>query len=270
MHLESESHTMEIESEWMKQAKTIQKILEQGFENFAAGISDIEKAFDGGEPTLCCMDEGTPMGDMRSAGSGILTSGEERQIFLAKLKASGLKDVTSNAGCGAASLYRERNNITDKTVDEVAIEEAKRVAQELGVPYKGHITELKRPTGFHNSRVVYVDGTGRFNPSKVSYLPQGFVVSRKYMSAQQALSEAWLAAKIAFGEHGFGKKFTQEKPFIVIAIGEESGDLTATKISDELRGFLDLEAAPEIDASRVKINSFNIPRRAEIPFEQAA
>jgi hypothetical protein len=227
-------HQFKIEQEWVKQSATLEAIVSQGMQGYADSLEGSEAAFETKDHTLCCMDEGTPQGDMRSAGSGILMEGEDRAMFIQELKRAGVREVTSHAGCGAAALYREKMGITDKSVDEVAQHEARQIAQELGVPYKGHITELARPTEFHHARVVYVDGTGSFNPSAVHGLPAGFVVSRKFMTPQQARREVEIALSIAMGDHGFGKKFSVQEPLVIVAIAE--GALSSGQLKAELAG----------------------------------
>jgi len=223
------------ESEWQRQHAIIHSILQSGMKEYACNIPGIHRAFECEDRTLCCIDEGTPVGNMRSAGSGILTAGDEREAFFAIHKAAGIEAVTSHTGCGAAALYRELQNITDKTVDEVAIEHAKFVAETLGVRYAGHVEDLKRPSEFHNARVVYVDGTGVFNPSCVEELPQGFVVSRRYMRQEQTLSEVRLACKIAFGHHGFAERFSSESPLLIITIGDPAEtEFACEHLHDEL------------------------------------
>ena len=133
-------------------------------------------------------------------------------------------------------MYREQQGITDKSVDEVAQEEARKMADELGVPYKGHITKLTRPANLHNARVVYVDGTGSFNPSTVEGLPPGFVISRRFMTPQQARTETSIAMSIAFGDHGFGRKFSPQEPLMLIAVGGDT--VTAQQLQEELEGLI--------------------------------
>lgn len=231
MNVEAE-HQAQRDYEWKKQSETLDALLARGMQDYAGSIEGIGAAFETKEHTLCCIDEGTPQGDMRSAGSGILMEGEDRSIFLENLKKAGVKEVTSHEGCGAAALYKEKMGIIDKSVDEVAQEGARRIAEELGVPYKGHITELARPKEFHNARVVYVDGTGSFNPSVVEGLPAGFVVSRKFMTPEQAKTEIAIAMSIAFGDHGFGKKFSEKEPLVVVAIG--GNELSAGMMRNEI------------------------------------
>lgn len=220
------------EQEWNRQSLTIEAVLSQGMQAYTDSLGGVEAAFETQDHTLCCIDEGTPQGDMRSAGSGILMEGEDRAKFIEELKRAGVKEVTSHAGCGAAALYREKMGLTDKSVDEVAQEGAQRIAEELGVAYRRHITELARPNEFHNARVVYVDGTGAFNPSVVEGLPAGFVVSRKFMTPGQARTETEIAMSIAFGDHGFGKKFSDKEPLVLVVIGGEEVD--AQSIIEEL------------------------------------
>lgn len=227
-------HQAKLEHEWRKQSATIETILEEGMQGYADSIEGIDAAFETDDHTLCCIDEGTPFGDRRSAGSGILMEGEDRAKFISELKRAGVKEVTSHAGCGAAALYREKMGLTDKSVDEVAQEGARKIAKELGIPYKGHLTELARPKEFHNARVVYFDGTGSFNPSAAEGLPAGFVVSRKFMTPEQARTEAGIAMSIAFGDHGFGKKFSEDEPLVVVTIGGE--ELTVEQLAQELEG----------------------------------
>lgn len=227
-------HQVQLEQEWKKQSVILKAVLERGMQDYAGSLEGVEAAFETKDHTLCCIDEGAPFGDMRSAGSGILMEGEVRMKFISELKRAGVKEVTSHAGCGAAALYREKMGFTDKSVDEVAQEGAQKIAEELGVPYKGHLTELVRPKGLHNARVVYFDGTGSFNPSAVDGLPAGFVVSRKFMTPEQAREEAGIALSIAFGDHGFGKKFSDGEPLVVVTIGGE--ELSAEQLQQELEG----------------------------------
>jgi len=227
-------HEAQREYEWKKQSATLQAILDQGMQSYTNSLENVEAAFETEDHTLCCIDEGTPQGDMRSAGSGILMEGEDRAKFIEELKRAGVKEVTSHAGCGAAALYREKMGLTDKTVDEVAQEGARKIAQELGVPYRGHITELARPKEFHNARVVYFDGTGSFNPSVSEGLPAGFVISRKFMTPEQARTEAGIAMSIAFGDHGFGRKFSEHEPLVLVAIG--GGEMSTEQLTAELAG----------------------------------
>lgn len=257
MSIEHEGSRQEMEAYWENQERMIRAVLQQGFEAYTASLDQSSRAFETEDHTLCCIDEGAPFGDMRSAGSGMLLEGEERVLFIKRLRSAGVKEVTSHEACGAAGLYREQKGITDKSVREVAIEGAQRMAEELGVPYKGHIEKLERPMDFHHARVVYIDGTGSFNPSVVEGLPQGFVISRRFMTPSQASAEAGIAMSIALGDHGFGKKFTQKEPLLVIVIGEsETDEFSVESLQAEMEQLLASHAGAPI-----KIDSWNVERK---------
>ncbi len=261
MNNESEHQFAENEAKQHAEALVIKRILQEGMDKYLKSLPESEKAFEEGEHKLCCIDEGTPMGDFRSAGSGILTEGEDRKAFIEALKKSGVESVTSHEGCGAAALYKEQKGITDKTVSEVAIEGAKKLAEELGVPYSGHIEELTRPMGHHTARVVYVDGTGHFNPSKVDGIPQGFVISRKLMTPEQSALEVSIALQIAFGDHGLGNKINQSEPLMVIVIGNsEDSEFSAQGLQAEIDSLLEKRATENPDdVSRIRVDSFSAP-----------
>src|SRR3989339_333645 len=118
MSIEQESHCeREKEQAWLHQNHMIESLLECGIQVYAQRLESISDTFKSENHTLCCIDEGTPFGDMRCAGSGILLEGEERRIFIKNLKEAGVKEVTSHVSCGAAGLYREKKGIIDKTTD---------------------------------------------------------------------------------------------------------------------------------------------------------
>ncbi|NQV89949.1 hypothetical protein HQ487_00905 [Candidatus Uhrbacteria bacterium] len=264
MSIEHKGLHKEMEASWEEQERVIRSVLDQGIEAYTASLEGLSKAFETEDHTLCCIDEGAPFGDMRSAGSGILLEGEERTVFIQKLKDAGVKEVTSHEACGAAGLYREQKGITDKSVKEVAVEGAQRMAQDLGVPYKGHIEKLTRPMDFHNARVIYIDGTGSFNPSALEGLPQGFVISRRFMTPTQASAEAGIAMSIALGDHGFGKKFTHKEPLLIVVIGESNGgECSVEKIQSEMEQLLVFHT----DAP-VKMDSWNYSSKQESQSEK--
>lgn len=232
-------HQERKDEEWQKQAEVMREIFAYGMQQYANKFENFLSAFESKNQTLCCIDEGVPFGNIRSAGSGVLAEGDHRTEFLRNLKNAGVTDVKSHAGCGAAALYKEKLGITDKTVDEVAVEIATAIAKELEVPYSGHVEDLARPKEFHNARVVYFDGTGTFNPSGLELIPQGFVVSRRYMTPEHAFSEANIAVSIAFGSHGYGEKFTQDEPLLLVVIGENEGEFSTDCLRCEIESILE-------------------------------
>lgn len=221
-------HTLDIKKYWEKQGEILKKIKEQGgIANYIKTVSNIADAFKGNDLTVCCIDEGTPYGCIRFAGSLILNQ-DKAEKFIPLLKNVGVMGVYSHTGCGAAQFYAKQNNLDVDKADEYGIDWAKKLAEMIGVSYKGHIgiqgTEpMKRPKEFHIARVIYYDGTGRFNPDKVKDLPSGFVISRRYhLDAGSALNEVKIAISIATGNHGLGDLINKTSPIIIILIGDDN------------------------------------------------
>jgi hypothetical protein len=216
-------------------AATMEKIYKEGAQAFAAGIADLAKAFSPADKSVRCIDEGTP-GGLRIAGSGILL-GVDKAAEL--LKASGADGVYSHDECGAAGIYARQNNLDVSKSDEYGKDFAKAVAEKAGLPYKGHIGigEMKRPSGLHVARVVYYDGTGKFDCEACPAFPTGFVVSRRFLPKDYALEEVKVCIGIATGDHGFGGLITPEKPFMLIAVGDPANpDFSQEKLVAELQG----------------------------------
>lgn len=221
-------HQEELRKYWNEQSVIFEKIKSSGdFENYIKSVPDIDRAFEGRDLEVCCVDEGTPYGCMRFAGSLILNI-EHADTIVQLLQSAGVRGVYSHAGCGAVALYATQNNLDPSRVDEYAIDWAKKFANKLSVPYKGHLGSenmpaLKRPTEFHIARVIYYDGTGRFNPDHSMDLLPGFVISRRYhVHASDALNEVKIAISIATGNHGFGDLIDEHSPIHIIVIGDES------------------------------------------------
>lgn len=213
---------------WDEQEVIFEKIKHSGgFEQYMKSLANIDRAFEGKDLEVCCMDEGTPFGCMRFAGSLILNI-ENAEKIVPLLQSAGVRGVYSHAGCGAAALYATQNNLDPSRVDEYAVDWAKKFADKLSVPYKGHLGSenmpaLKRPMEFHIARVIYYDGTGRFNPGHAADLLPGFVVSRRYhVHASDALNEVKIAISIAMGNHGFGDLIDEHSPIHIVVIGDES------------------------------------------------
>lgn len=219
---------------WREQSEIVEKMLEVGVGKYFKNIPDIDKAFKSEDKCLRCIDEGT-CGGIHVAGSGILL-GEGK--MLEYLKSGDIDGIYSHEDCGAAALYVKNYNLDASQAENYAVDWAIKLAQKLNIPYKGHIliNEMKRPKGLHVARVLYYDATGSFDSAKVSQLPRGFTVSRKFLNAADALEEALLAFKIASGEHGFGEKISQNHPFVIIPIAS-SGDpqFSLENLTNELK-----------------------------------
>lgn len=255
----SAKHNLDIKKYWNEQSEILKKIEDNGgIASYIKTIPNIADAFKGNDLIVCCIDEGTPYGCIRFAGSLILNQ-DKAGKFIPLLENAGVQGVYSHTGCGAAQLYAKQNNLDVDKADEYGIDWAKKLAEMIGVPYKGHIgtqgiEPMKRPKEFHIARVIYYDGTGRFNPDKVKDLPLGFVISRRYhLEAKDALDEVKIAISIATGNHGFGDLIDKISPIIIIPIGD-SGDrnFSVNKLKSEINEIL------EEYKDRVVIDGFEI------------
>ena len=219
--VEKDSHHQEEKTEvFEEQQEIMRKIKEFGFAKYVETMQNLPDAFDvekhkPGEDVhncICCMDERTPFG-LHSAGSGILLSKEEFDIYFEK---SGAKAISSHTGCGAAKIFAEKMGLMGDP-DTIAREWAQQKATEKGVPHV-HL-EVEKP--FHYARVCYYDGTGKFNYAGIKGLPAGFVVGRRFMSKEASLAEGGVAKSIIFGDHGLGEELlNEENPFLFVAVGE--------------------------------------------------
>lgn len=224
-----------------------------------AGSPELSKAFNF-HSTCACIDEGTPFGTIRLAGSGILQPGGAEAVAKILLEA-GAEEVTSHDGCGAAALWTKNNGGDEKAADEYGKKFAREVVGKMSeisgkeIKYR-HISkeEMKRPEHLHVAKCAYYDGTGLFNPDNVAGLPEGFVVSRRFLDKEQALFNADLAVQIALGHHGFGDKFTKDESFVIFAVGNpKDKEFSAEKLLAEL------EPLVAKYGGRVKLESFSAP-----------
>lgn len=200
------------------------------FQDLFGKLVSPDQAFKLSDRNLRCIDEGT-VGGIHLAGAGVLYP-KAAQDFTGQVTG-----VFSHQGCGAVKLHATSLRITTDDLDMLADEEAKKMAQMLRVPFLGRIADgqLKRPPEIHVARAVYYDGTGHFDPSKLS-LPAGFVVSRRYISdPAYAQSEVEIAVKIAHGNHGFGELFTADSPFYLVAVTDpQNGSISLGQLVKEL------------------------------------
>jgi len=179
----------------------------------------------GAERCVHCIDERTP-GGLHSAGAGILRPKED---VIEEYRKAGVTKVTAHAGCGAAVLYCRREGLDESKADEYARDWAKDIADALGVPYEYiGFEEMKGPAEFHIARTAYYDETASFNTDKVDGIPPGFVISRGNQSKDDSLAELGVSLSIAFGDHGYGELFTEDDPFVIVAIGKSEHDLAET------------------------------------------
>ena len=199
---------------------------EVSFGDYAETLANLKDAFVLEDRSVRCIDEGC-CGGVRLAGSGILCQDDAPLTLAGKVDG-----IYSHEECGAAALYARRNGLDTSDSDQYGVEWAKKLAEKLGVPYKGHIgmDEMRRPSGQHIALVTYYDGSGCFDPSRLGELPPGFVISRSLLEPEYAKQELEISINIALGEHGLGKRFIPMTPFIVVPIGHPADELLSLDV----------------------------------------
>lgn len=272
---------VDISSFWEQQTEMHEKIKRAGgFQSYTdKGEYNLEDAFKA-DKELRCIDEGTPDG-FRAAGSGIAyvkTAGLDKSLngydaitsgvkaAAESFKDANLDGIFSHEECGAAKLVYEifsdefkaqlKKDHGIKTSDGFGDYFAEELAKEMGKEYKGciGIDEMARPSGAHVTRFTYIDGTGKFNPAAVEGLPQGFVISRKYLGAEQTGVEASVSINISTGNHGFGERITSEQPHVLVAVGNQNDSKLSTKALMK-----ELQPLANIYNGRVIVDGFTAP-----------
>jgi hypothetical protein len=253
---------VDMSSFWKQQTQILEQIKQSGgFASYAATLLNLSEAFQA-DRDLKCIDEGTENG-LHAAGSGIayvITRGLSKGLngyeaidvgvnaAADTFKEASVSGIYSHEECGAAKLayglfsddfkLQLEKDHEIKTADDFGDYFAKELAKRLGKDYNGRIKidEMARPSGSHVTRVTYIDGTGNFNPSALEGLPQGFVISRKYLGAEQTGVETVVSIDIATGDHGFGDRITPEQPHVLVAVGNPNDPKTSTQaLMEELK-----------------------------------
>ena len=232
------------------QQNIMSEVYKKGFRGYVEELPNLYESFIEHDHCVRCIDEGTP-GGFHSAGSGIL---REKIEVIEAFKKAGVKEITSHDGCGAAGIYAKVHNLDSSKSDEYGKVWAKEIAGELGVSYR-HITakEMNRPEGRHVARVAYYDATGKFDYSKVSELPTGFIISRAIQRLNDSVAESEVSFNIATGDHGFGVLITKHNPFVIVVIARDEEELSELK--SELSGLSDKFG------ERLRIDGFVAPKK---------
>ncbi len=239
-------HKENIQDYWDKQNPLLEKLY-NGVGDYVKIIKGFGRSFELRKRSIRCIDERVA-GGIHIAGSGILL-GKERISKIAR--EANVTEITSHEACGASQLAYDNLTPEEKAMYPNAGEYAKawtqERAQELGIGYT-HLDVT--PQGFHIARVVYYDASGTFDPSKISELPSGFIVSRKYISKEEAQKDLDIAISIAFGAHGFGHRFKKGSEFLIIPI---AGEASLETLNEEVKSIA------QQYGDRVKIDGFNAP-----------
>lgn len=177
--------------------------------------------------TVCCVDGRLHDGNVGIAGCGCLLDNPGEEISFIQSRAAALHKrqvlVSSHEGCGAAAI---------KQIDPRHFSE--QLSRATGAPYAGHFSVS--PFEFHDEVAVYYCGTETIGLQHFPGMPRGFRVSRAYYpTAEMALSDVQVCMQIAFGQHGFGNRFTDEKPFLLIAVGNGNVELSRERLEFELQ-----------------------------------
>ncbi|MDO8493259.1 MAG: hypothetical protein Q7S19_01805 [bacterium] len=249
------------DNSWQESQALFSTIHRMGLRSYLEGLSNLSEAFNLQDRSVRCIDEGTP-GGIHIAGSGILLDTKDNEAKLVRvieeLRGAGVDGVYSHEGCGAAALYAEKVMDNPAGAKDYAIKWAEELASELGVPYRGHIEKLSRPKEFHNARIAYFDGSGKFDPFRIKDIPDGFIVSRYYLDRDYAKEELAIALSIAFGHHGLEDRFTKDDPFIIAPIEKFTTKRQGISMA-ELES--DAREVAEKYGDRVIVHGFKEPRQ---------
>jgi len=192
------------------------------------------ESFDQELDTIDCSDgrvlDGRKIG---IAGSGLLLSPEERAKFIALYKGK-TKKVTAHADCGAAAKkFAELQSVSPEqipagvtTADDYGVVCAQKLAEELGAEYEFLEREgMASPN--HNERALVLDQTGRFDSGSLEGFPPHFVCTGAGLgfSEEYMKEELETLTGIALGDHGFGQRLSEDKPFYIMVAANDYNNL---------------------------------------------
>jgi len=239
---------------WEKQGAVLDPLYRNGAEQFFASPPDSESCFRLHDRHIRCIDEGTP-GGIHCAGSGILL-GEEATL---KMFERAMPDfIYSHEECGAVALWAKKTGRNPAGAGKYAIEWVEKISARAGIQH-GHLAigNMARPAGLHIARVIYLDGTGKFDSRGVSGVPAGFQISCRYLDPEYAAEELRVSISIALGEHGFGMDLiTHDSPLLLIVIGDAA---SARHTSSKLRMLVERVVQNHPHKDRLRIDSFDAP-----------
>src|SRR3989339_20351 len=212
------------------------------------GAEELASAFMEKPVGIVCIDERARIGHkpvIGLAGTAVLMTDPQREKFIANIREDGIDpselEFTQHESCGACGLYCKDH--PENTPEEMAEKSAKHLAQLAGA--KKPVTQIGWTSGCeheaigdshaHHASVIYVDGTGRFNPAKLG-LPDGFLLSVKFSPDwDYAKTELAIAQSIAMGDHGLGKDyFKTNGPLLIVLVGDP------LSLREKFAGSLDL------------------------------
>ncbi len=193
-----------------------------------------EKAFSKPESMIVvCIDEGCTCNshagnepELNFAGSGILYDVDATALVL---QGKNISVITSHDGCGAGALAnKDPYQYTSKLVEKI---NTYRTEKDLPLVKHEHIAakEMTRHESFHEATAVYFNiDTVLFDATRIldedgnEIMPKGFTIDAGHFTIDNSLAELGVSIDIAFGDHGFGKRFSTENPFTIVFVGNDS------------------------------------------------
>lgn len=188
-------------------------------------------------------------------GAGILWDEAKRgdyvNFLVDKAVADGVSKVSIDAheGCGAAKLYLTsvagKENPTAEEVNQAAIEFTQQLKNEIAAEIakrglsigvdQGFLasTDMLGSADFHDAIGAAVDTTEKFDSTRRENhegqdLPPMFNINGTF-DAEHTAANVGVALNIAFGDHGFGSRFTKERPFVVTLIVNSNDQVSVDK-----------------------------------------
>ncbi len=236
---ESHLDIEDIDKSWQEQLKIRNDILEKGgYQEYFNKLDPKSKSEAFRNPVamvVACIDEGcthhSHISDgpiLNLAGSGILYSVEETVDLL---KDKDIAIITSHDECGAASIAnKDPYEYTATVVNRI---NEHRSEKGMSLVKHEHIEakDMTRNKSFHEAIVIYYNfGDYIFDATRIvdnennELFAKGFTIDRGHFNEENSLMELGVSIDIAFGGHGFGERFTEENPLIIVFVASRNDD----------------------------------------------
>jgi len=254
-----------IEKSWKKGRNNmlVQFLQEKGsLQNAMEVFPGVKEAFEHPLDTVDCSDGRVNGGGRKIgvAGSGMLLTENDRKLFIEWAKGKA-KVLTTHDDCGAAKAKFATLSLEDipegiKTADEYGRYCGEKTAKEIGAKHN-HLNRDEMASSNHNEVGLTIDQTGRFNSDGLEGFPPHFVCTGAGIgfSEEYVKNEVHMLTGIALGHHGFGERFDEENPFIIMVAANNLEELLKWKGIAE-------ETLAEY-GNRVRVDGFVRPDSAE-------
>lgn len=248
---------------WKKDEEIIQAVIQKGLQEVFEALPQKEKIFEQGKKLkICCIDGRMHTNEedcmyVREGGSGILRTTEVNDIanrYVELAEKLGVKEVelTRHEDCGAEikSGLDEESIVSYHKLLKEKIQEKNSQLKVLLSTIDNKTDEGKDLHSIHSERGIYfINNVFPFNPEKGEGLPQGFVFHGVCSdNPEYRIANAAVAIGIAFGNHGFGNRFSKEQPFLLMAIAnsEENANLAAQELEQAKQQFINAQSDKNI------------------------